>query len=42
VTAAMLIVLAAYYLPIHEIVHSHILGAVGYTPDSPVPVASRR
>lgn len=42
VTAAVLIVVAAYYMPIHEIVHSHIPGALGYHPDSPVAVAPQR
>jgi cytochrome c oxidase subunit I len=42
VTAAVLIVVAAYYMPIHEIVHSHIPGAVGYHPDSPVAVETQR
>lgn len=42
VTAAVLIVVAAYYMPIHEIVHSHIPGAAGYHPDSPVAVETQR
>jgi cytochrome c oxidase subunit I len=42
VPAAVLIAVAAYYMPIHEIVHSHIPGAVGYHPDSPVAVETQR
>jgi cytochrome c oxidase subunit 1 len=42
VAVAVLIVVAAYYMPIHEIVHSHIPGVVGYHPDSPVAVESQR
>jgi cytochrome c oxidase subunit 1 len=42
VTVAVLIVVAAYCMPIHEIVHSHIPGAVGYHPDSPVAVETQR
>jgi cytochrome c oxidase subunit 1 len=38
VTAAVLIVIAAYYMPLREIVRSHIPGAPGYHPDSPVAV----
>jgi cytochrome c oxidase subunit 1 len=38
VAAAVLIVIAAYYMPLRDIAMSHYPGAVGYHPDSPVAV----
>ena len=42
VTAAVLIVVVAYYMPIRDIVRTHVPGAVGYHPDSPVAVELQR
>lgn len=42
VTAAVLIVVIAHYMPIRDIVRTHVLGAVGYHPDSPVTVETQR
>lgn len=40
VIAAVLLVVVAYYAPLKNIADSHVPGAAGYTPDSPVAVES--
>ena len=41
VTAAVLLVVVAYSMPLREIAKSHIPGAVGYHPDSPIAVETQ-
>ena len=41
VTAAVLLVVIAYYIPLRDIVRTHVPGAVGYHPDSPVAAESQ-
>jgi len=38
VTAAVLLVVVAYYPPLRDIARTHVPAAVGYRPDSPVAI----
>jgi hypothetical protein len=38
VTAAVLLVVVAYYPPLRDIARTHAPAAVGYRPDSPVAI----
>jgi cytochrome c oxidase subunit 1 len=42
VAAAVLLMVIAYCMPLRDIVKSHVPGAAGYTPDSPVAVETNR
>lgn len=42
VVAAVLLVVVSYYGPLRDIAKSHVPGAAGYRPDSPVAVDSRQ